>query len=175
MDFEHIPVLYSTIYSQTSPSPRGLELDLDLEAGPVLLRGRLLQGVLEARFRGRGWGVVERPLALQGARGAEHVVEALAGCAVDPDADGCEHLRLHVAQAMVAVDLRQGCLGPPEERLVTVHTAIVSGAHNGGMDTNGRTTLQLPEGTVSIHGLSQVADEAGVDLALLPHTVKILL
>ncbi|MEA2592307.1 MAG: hypothetical protein QOD62_2138, partial [Actinomycetota bacterium] len=43
------------------------------------------------------------------------------------------------------------------------------------MDTTGRTTLQLPEGTVSIHSLSQVADEAGVDLALLPHTVKILL
>ncbi|MEA2500438.1 MAG: aconitate hydratase [Actinomycetota bacterium] len=43
------------------------------------------------------------------------------------------------------------------------------------MDITGRTTLQLPGGTVSIHSLSQVADEAGVDLALLPHTVKILL
>jgi aconitate hydratase len=43
------------------------------------------------------------------------------------------------------------------------------------MDTSGRTTLQLPEGTVSVHSLSQVADEAGVDLARLPHTVKILL
>src|SRR6266852_1606930 len=80
-----------------------------------------------------------------------------------------------VAQALVAVDLRQDRLGPPEERRVAVHAPIVSGAHNGGMDTNGRTTLQLPEGAVSIHSLRQVADEAGVDLALLPHTVKILL
>ena len=43
------------------------------------------------------------------------------------------------------------------------------------MDSTGRSTLQLPEASVSIHSLRQVADEAGVDLARLPHTVKILL
>ncbi len=43
------------------------------------------------------------------------------------------------------------------------------------MTTTGRSTLQLPDGTVSVHRLDEVAAEAGVDLALLPHTVKILL
>ena len=43
------------------------------------------------------------------------------------------------------------------------------------MDTTGQIALQLPEGTVSVHSLPQVADEAGIDLATLPHTVKILL
>ena len=43
------------------------------------------------------------------------------------------------------------------------------------MDITGRTTLELPEGSVGIHSLRRVAEEAGVDLALLPHTVKILL
>src|SRR5206468_3967210 len=94
---------------------------------------------------------------------------------LDPDPDGGKHLCVLVAQALVAIDLGQGCLGPPEKRLVAVHTPILSGAHNGDMDTTGRTTLQLPEGTLLVHSLSQVADEAGVDLALLPHTVKILL
>src|SRR3989440_112143 len=146
-----------------------------LEAGPVLLGGRLLQGVLEARLCGRGWRVVERPLAFEIAGGPQHVVEALAGRPVDPDPDGRQHLRLLVAQALVAVDLRQDRLGPPEERIVAIHAVILCGAHNGGMDTTGQIALQLPEGTVAIHSLSRVADEAGIDLSTLPHTVKILL
>jgi aconitate hydratase len=43
------------------------------------------------------------------------------------------------------------------------------------MDTTGQIALQLPEGTVAIHSLSRVADEAGIDLSKLPHTVKVLL
>src|SRR5207244_6762215 len=136
-----------------------------LPAGAVLPRGRPLPGGLEDRLRRRGRGVGERAVAPEVAGGPEGVVEALAGRPVDPDPDGREHLCLLVAQALVAVDLGQDLLGPPEERIVAVHAVILSGAHNGGMDTTGQIALQLPEGSVSIHSLLQVADEAGIDLA----------
>src|SRR4029077_3720891 len=170
------PPAWRSSWRPTRPPERLPEpLPESLETGPVLLGGGLLQGVLEARLGGRGRGVVERTLTLDIAGGPQHVVEALAGRPVDPDPDGREHLRLLVAQALVAIDLRQDRLGPPEERIVAVHALILSGAHNGGVDTTGQIDLQLPDGTVAIHSLRLVADEVGIDLAALPHTVKILL
>src|SRR5947208_14875528 len=57
----------------------------------------------------------------------------------------------------------------------SIAVIVRAGAHNRGMDTTGQIARQLPEGTVSIHSLPQVADEAGIDLATFPPIVKILL